>query len=131
LNDHIRGATCVGIENAVESLELRMNRMISFLPERRRPYFNELEKRFTAKGILLAGPRGSGKTTFLLSLAQKRNLFYISADDPIIYTVPFQQLAQYILVNYDGLIIDEVHYLKDGLCTLKASTTHFQIKRSG
>jgi hypothetical protein len=85
----------VGIENVVESLELRMNRMISFLPERRRPYFNELEKRFTAKGILLAGP--------LLHLGH----------DPIIYTVPFQQLAQYRLVNYDGLIIDEVHYLKD------------------
>ncbi|WP_427365235.1 ATP-binding protein [Candidatus Caldatribacterium saccharofermentans] len=103
----------MNMENIIESLELRMKRMISFLPERRRPYFNELEKRFAARGILLAGPRGSGKTTFLLSLAQKRNLFYISTDDPIIYTVPFQELAQYILVNYDGLIIDEVHYLKD------------------
>ncbi|MCD6449749.1 MAG: ATP-binding protein [Thermotogaceae bacterium] len=97
----------------MESLELRMKRMISFLPKRLRPYFNELKSRFTDRGILLVGPRGGGKTTFLLTMAKERNFFYISADDPIIFTVPFQKLAQYILINYNGLIIDEVHYLKD------------------
>ena len=118
----------MSIENIVESLELRMKRMISFLPKRRRPYFKELEPHFTSRGILLAGPRGSGKTTFLLSLAQGQNLLYVSADDPIIYTVPFQELAQYILINYDGLIIDEVHYLKDWSLHVKSLYDSFPNK---
>ena len=97
-----------------------MKRVIFFLPQKRRPYLEELKRHFTSRGILLTGPRGSGKTTFLLSLVEEKNLFYISADDPIIYTTPFQDLAQYILIHYDGLIIDEVHYLKDWSLHIKS-----------
>ncbi|WP_372590313.1 AAA family ATPase [Fervidobacterium pennivorans subsp. carthaginiensis] len=116
------------VENVIELLELRMKRVISFLPRKRRPYFEELKRHFTSRGILLAGPRGSGKTTFLLSIAEEKNIFYISADDPIIYTTPFQDLAQYILIHYDGLIIDEVHYLKEWSLHIKSLYDSFPNK---
>ncbi|WP_448377139.1 ATP-binding protein [Fervidobacterium sp.] len=115
-------------ERIFESLELRMKRMISFLPQKRRPFFDKLKLDFTSRGILLTGPRGSGKTTFLISLAEENNLFYISADDPIMYTIPFQELAQYILIHYDGLIIDEVHYLKDWSLHIKSLYDSFPNK---
>jgi len=101
----------VGIENVVESLELRMNRMISFLPERRRPYFNELEKRFTAKGILLAGP--------LLHLGRRSYHLHCS----------LSTAGSVHTRKYDGLIIDEVHYLKDWSLHVKSLHDSFPNKK--
>ncbi|HOK84671.1 MAG TPA: ATP-binding protein, partial [Pseudothermotoga sp.] len=62
------------LDRMIEKLELRMNRLISFLPERKRLYFDDLEEQFQSRAILLYGPRGVGKTTFLLFMAKKQNL---------------------------------------------------------
>ena len=55
------------LDQVVERLEIRMKRLITFLPEKKRPYFEELKDRFTSRGILLYGPRGAGKTTLASS----------------------------------------------------------------
>lgn len=80
------------------ALELRTKRAISFLPEKQRLYFEKLKGRSTSRGILLFGPRGSGKTTFLLSIAGSEEMFYVSADDLLINAEPFLELAQLVLL---------------------------------
>ena len=115
-------------DQIVERLEIRMNRLISFLPEKRRLFFDELEKRFKNRAILLYGPRGVGKTTFLLIMAKKHNLLYVPGDDPLLSQRSFYDLAQTILMNYPGIIIDEVHFLRDWDITVKALYDSFPNK---
>ena len=115
-------------DQIVERLEIRMNRLISFLPEKRRLFFEELEKRFKSRAILLYGPRGVGKTTFLLIMAKKHNLLYVPGDDPLLSQRSFYDLAQTILMNYPGIIIDEVHFLRDWDITVKALYDSFPNK---
>ncbi|AMW32036.1 MAG: AAA family ATPase [Fervidobacterium pennivorans] len=111
------------------ALELRTKRAISFLPEKQRLYFEKLKGRSTSRGILLFGPRGSGKTTFLLSTAESEEMFYVSADDPLINAVPFLELAQLVLLSYNGLIVDEVHFLKDWGLQIKSLYDSFPNKK--
>ncbi|HOJ89401.1 MAG TPA: ATP-binding protein [Pseudothermotoga sp.] len=107
------------LDRMIEKLELRMNRLISFLPERKRLYFDDLEEQFQSRAILLYGPRGVGKTTFLLFMAKKQNLLYISGDDPLLLSCPLHSLIEQILMNYHGIIIDEVHSLPNWSLILK------------
>lgn len=107
------------LDRMIEKLELRMNRLISFLPERKRLYFDDLEEQFQNRAILLYGPRGVGKTTFLLFMAKKQNLLYISGDDPLLLSCPLHSLIEQILMNYHGIIIDEVHSLPNWSLILK------------
>ena len=108
------------IDQIIEKLEIRMKRMITFLPEKKRLYFEELKKQFTSRGILLCGPRGTGKTTFLLFMAKEKGFFYISADDPLILQCSFYDLIEKILNEYPGVIVDELHFLKNWGSTIKS-----------
>lgn len=92
------------LNHTIERLEIHTNRLISFLPEKRRLFFDDLEKKFKNRAILLYGPRGAGKTTFLLFMAKKHNLFYFSGDNPLILHHSFYDLAENILTNYSGII---------------------------
>ena len=109
----------VRVEEIIEKLEIRQLRLISLLPEKKRPIYSELEKKFTDRAILLYGARGTGKTTFLLFMAKKHGFLYLSGDDPIVSSVHFYELAEKILVHYPGVIIDEVHFLKDWSLVVK------------
>ncbi len=108
------------LDSIIEKLELRMKRMITFLPPKRRLYFDDLINSFTSRGILLCGARGTGKTTFLLIMAKKKQFFYVSADDPLLLQCPVYELFQKILTDYPGIIIDEVHFLKDWSILVKS-----------
>ena len=109
----------VRVEEIIEKLEIRQLRLISLLPEKKRPIYPELEKKFTDRAILLYGARGTGKTTFLLFMAKKHGFLYLSGDDPIVSSVHFYEVAEKILVHYPGVIIDEVHFLKDWSLAVK------------
>jgi len=122
------GACNVELNQIIEKLELRTNRLISFLPERKRLFFDDLEKKFQNRAILLYGPRGVGKTTFLLFMAKKRNLFYISGDDPLLLSYSLRDLIEKILMNYPGIIIDEVHSLPNWGVVLKTIYDSFPNK---
>lgn len=106
-------------EEIIEKLELHMNRMISFLPKKMRLFFQDLEKKFTNRAILLYGPRGVGKTTFFLSMARKYGFLYVSGDEILLLDVPPHELLQEIMKNYPGIIIDEIHLLKNWSTILK------------
>ncbi len=116
------------INNLIEELEMQMKRLVTFLPEKRRLFYTELEGKMDNRAILLYGPRGVGKTTFLLTMASKMNLLYISADDPIVFSMDFYTLAKNVIVNFDGIIIDEVHSLKNWEQVLKALYDNFPNK---
>jgi predicted AAA+ superfamily ATPase len=76
---------------------------------------------------MLTGPRGVGKTTFLLYHAQKffethrERLLYLSADNPTLGSEGLYEIVSSIfLAGYAGVIIDEVHFAKDWSIHLKA-----------
>jgi hypothetical protein len=76
---------------------------------------------------MLTGPRGVGKTTYLLHHAQKlletqqERLLYLSADNPTLGNEGLYEIVTSIfLAGYSGVIIDEVHFAKDWSIHLKA-----------
>ncbi|MDI3531236.1 MAG: uncharacterized protein PWP60_1085 [Candidatus Atribacteria bacterium] len=116
------------LDQVIEKLETRRNRLISFLPEKKRLFFSELEKQMKNRAVLLYGPRGVGKTTFLLFMSKDCNLFYVSGDDPLLLYHPFYELAEKVLLDYPGIIIDEAHSLKDWSKLIKALYDSFPNK---
>jgi predicted AAA+ superfamily ATPase len=71
---------------------------------------------------LIAGPRGIGKTTFLLSQARKHGrAVYLSGDNPKVNIFGLYDLASGIFARgYQTLIVDEVHFARDWSQHLKS-----------
>ena len=114
----------------IERLESRKVRMVSALPDRKRLYFEKLEKIENERGILLYGPRGVGKTTYLLINAKKYNFFYVSGDDPLLSQISLYNLGERIfLEGFNGLIIDEVHFLNNWSLQIKSLYDSFPDKK--
>lgn len=108
------------LNEIIEKMELKKARLLNALPAKKRLYFKNIDK-YDNRGILLYGPRGVGKTTYLLMKAKENNYFYISGDDPLISTFPLYEIGEKVfLEGYDGIIIDEVHYLNKWSIHIKA-----------
>ncbi len=98
----------------LDKLLIIQSRLIAAQPEKFRPFFNCRDLTSKQRGLLVMGPRGVGKTTFLLREAGKRKVFYLSADHPLVFQTNLYNLAEAAFgQGYEGLIIDEVHYAKD------------------
>ncbi|MEJ5258486.1 MAG: AAA family ATPase [Fervidobacterium sp.] len=106
-----------------------MERLINLLPEKRRLFLEELDSKFTSRAILLYGPRGTVKTTYLLLRARENNMLYVSGYDIRFLQHPFYDLAEVILKNYSGIIIDEVHGIKDRRTIIKNTHDSFPNKK--
>ena len=79
---------------------------------------------------MLYGPRGVGKTTYLLFNAKKYNFFYVSGDDPLLSQISLYNLGERIfLEGFNGLIIDEVHFLNNWSLQIKALYDSFPDKK--
>lgn len=109
----------------IAELEVAMKRRIASLPARFRPFVRHRET--LPRTTMLTGPRGVGKTTFLLHHAQKffethrERLLYLSADNPTLGSEGLYEIVTSIfLAGYAGVIIDEVHFAKDWSIHLKA-----------
>ncbi len=109
------------------NLELGLKRKLENLPKRVRPFTSEMDE--LPDAVILTGPRGVGKTTFLLYHAvqynRKKNkqqkLFYFSADNPVLSEESLYEVVRFVqLAGYSGVIIDEVHFAKDWSLHLKA-----------
>ena len=117
----------MNINDLIEHLELNQERLLSFLPKKLRLYFNKIK--LNERGILVYGPRGVGKTTLLLSKMPK-NFLYLSADNPLISSVSLYELGNSIfLKGYDGMIIDEVHFINKWSQHVKALYDAFPSKK--
>lgn len=107
------------MQQTISTLATIMNRRILSLPERFRLFTKNTET--LPRAISLTGPRGVGKTTFLLYHAQKRNMLYLSADNPLLAGTGLYDIATAVFMNgYSGVIVDEVHFAKDWSLHLKA-----------
>jgi len=99
----------VNLNDLIEHIELNQERLLSFLPKKLRLYFEKIE--LNERGILIYGPRGVGKTTFLLS-RMPEDFLYFSADNPLISSVSLYELGnKAFLKGYRGIIVDEVHFI--------------------
>jgi len=100
-------------------LEAAMKRRIAALPERIR--LCTTERGLMPRALMLVGPRGAGKTTFLLHHALNRGMLYFSADNPMLGGDSLYEIVKAILLaGFTGVIIDEVHFARDWSIHLKA-----------
>ncbi|MCX7786516.1 MAG: AAA family ATPase [Spirochaetes bacterium] len=110
------------IEQVIDEIELRTERLKQFLPSRKRLYFKEIPLS-SVRGALVYGLRGVGKTTFLLeTLVRSIDPFlYLSADHPRMASLPLYDVVQGIFKRgYKGVVIDEVHHAHRWSAHLKA-----------
>ena len=109
------------MDKFISDLESKTQELISGLPTTIRPWSlsHDLGQ---DRGALITGPRGVGKTTFLLSQAKKHDrTLYFSADHPKANSVSLYTLGEEAFAkNYQHLIIDEVHFAKDWAQNVKA-----------
>ncbi|NUU95114.1 ATPase AAA [Marinitoga sp. 1135] len=102
----------------IEKLEVFQEKLLYILPEKFRPFFDTINK--DTKNLMLVGSRGTGKTTFLLKNLKEKNALYISADNPIVSTIPLFDLVEAaFLKGYESVFIDEVHFANDWSIHLK------------
>ncbi|AEX84879.1 putative ATPase (AAA+ superfamily) [Marinitoga piezophila KA3] len=102
----------------IEKLEIFQEKLLYILPEKFRPFFDTINK--DTKNLMLVGSRGTGKTTFLLKNLKEKNALYISADNPIVSTIPLFDLVEAaFLKGYESVFIDEVHFANDWSIHLK------------
>lgn len=103
----------------LQTLVSAMQRRLSALPQRLRPFTTEFGK--LPDALLLTGTRGCGKSTFLLHYSQGKRMLYFSADNPKIMGESLYDLVNDIFMfGYEGVIIDEIHYAEKWSVHLKA-----------
>ena len=93
-------------------------RLVAHVPSRLRDWSANLRQ--DGRGMLLTGPRGVGKTTWMLTQVKGGHCFYFSADNPIVSGIPLFDLVEAVFMEgYEGVFIDEVHYAADWSSHLK------------
>jgi uncharacterized protein len=103
----------------IADLEAAMKRRLSALPVRIRPFTRSRVP--LPRAFVLSGPRGIGKTTFLLHHSKGQKMLYLSADNPLLAGDGLFDIGKAIfMTGYAGLIIDEVHFARDWSQHLKA-----------
>ncbi|HOJ85875.1 MAG TPA: AAA family ATPase [Elusimicrobiales bacterium] len=101
------------MENIIKHFEEVNSRLILNLPSRLRLFYNSIPIN-KERGAMIYGLRGAGKTIFLLSRIKNRNFLYFSADNPMIKNVSLYDLVNKVFKSgYDGVVVDEIHFLKD------------------
>jgi len=103
----------------IQTLVRTMQRRMAAMPQRLRLY--TMERAALPNALLLTGVRGCGKSTFLLHHSQGKRILYFAADNPKIIGLSLYDLVSDILMlGYEGVIIDEVHFAANWSMHLKA-----------
>lgn len=106
-------------ENMIETFREIQERKILHLPRKLRPFFNTIDTKNNA--VLFIGPRGVGKTTFLLDRIKDKHILYVLADNPLVAQSSLWEVSEAAFnEGYDGIVLDEVHRAKDWSIHLKA-----------
>jgi len=106
-------------EEILEKLIRIQSKLLLDLPDRQRWVGVNMTNR---RATLLIGPRGVGKTTYLLSqIKDKKNVLYVSLDNTILSSINLFEFGDWIFsIGYEQLIFDEVHTLSDWSQHLKS-----------
>lgn len=112
------------ISEAIGRAERIQERLLAHQPERLRDW--SLRFDLPKRAALLTGPRGVGKTTWMLAQADRHHLLYVSVDSPVLTAIPLFDLLEGIFMRgYEGVLVDEVHYASDWARHLKAAYDAF------
>lgn len=115
------------LEEIIDKLAQTQERLLAHLPGNRRDWLKRLT--IADRASLLIVPRGTGKTTWLLSQTETGHLLYLSADYPLLSSIPlFDLLEAIFLWGYEGVLVDEVHYAADWSRHLKSAYDAFPNK---
>jgi predicted AAA+ superfamily ATPase len=98
-------------KDLLQSLLLNQKRLcLEFLKPPYRPVFKTVD--VSSRGTLLIGPRGVGKTTFLLLLCQKdQSSLYLSLDSLSLANLDLYSFGEFIYMQgYRTLLLDEIHF---------------------
>ncbi len=109
------------LSQLLEEIKLDQKRLISeFLIPPFRPAFEVID--ISSRGTLLLGPRGVGKTTFLLLLCQRdEGSIYLSLDNLRLANINLFYFCEYIyLSGYRTLLLDEVHFRQQWAIEVKS-----------
>ncbi len=109
-------------DDIIERLEINYERRIKFLPERLRPVFTNINID-NSRGAIVYGPRGVGKTTFILNKVKnsEKKILYFSADSPLVSSVSLYEFVSSVFSKgFDGVAIDEIHFANKWSQHLKA-----------
>lgn len=116
------------MQDILEQLEMNQERLLNSLPEPIRLWSQVHQTAKKSRGLLISGPRGVGKSTFLLSQLEKKTL-YFSSDHPLVSTTTLSEIGELAFSRgYEGLIVDEVHFAKDWSLHLKGLYDSFPRK---
>jgi hypothetical protein len=99
------------------------NRLTAAVSNPARPWqgFAGNNEESNQRGILLYGPRGTGKTTYLLRMAQMVSGVYLSVDHPALATHPLFNWAEALFMRGTRHVyLDEIHHAADWSQSLKA-----------
>ena len=106
-------------EKTIETFKQIQKRKTLYLPKKLRPFFGTITPKNNA--VLFIGPRGVGKTTFLLHQIKDKHFLYITADNPLVAQSNLWEVGETAFnEGYDGIVLDEVHRAKDWSIHLKA-----------
>lgn len=95
-------------EIILEKLKQIQSKLVRALPERQRWITDKITER---RASLLIGPRGVGKTIYLLSqIKAKKDSLYMSLDNTILADLNLFEFGDWLFtIGYSQLIFDEVH----------------------
>lgn len=103
----------------MRTLQSRLSASIS-KPARPWKEFSVDDKESRERGILLYGARGTGKTTYLLRVAQASGGIYLSTDHPALSTRPlFEWVEALFQRGTTHVYLDEIHHAVDWSRSLK------------
>ena len=115
------------LSHAIGRIEQIQTRLLAHLPLRRRDWLKNLT--LDGRSMVLTGPRGTGKTTWMLTQLEHGHYLYFSADNPIVSSVPlFDLIEAAFMQGYEGVFVDEIHYAADWAVSLKAAYDAFPAK---
>ncbi|MCP5052716.1 MAG: ATP-binding protein [bacterium] len=106
-------------EKKIETFRTIQERKNLHLPTKLRPLFHTIQPKSSA--VLFIGPRGVGKTTFLLDRIKDKHMLFLLADNPLVAQSSLWEMGEAVFnQGYEGIVIDEVHRAKDWSIHLKA-----------
>ena len=116
------------LDEVIDEFNIIFERLKADQPSKLRPLLENTK--LESRGTLVIGPRGTGKTTFLLEKAKHDRLFYLSADSPLVANVSLWEIARAVFQrDFDGIIFDEVHFARNWSRDLKALYDEYPRKK--